>query len=65
MRSMGTLNFTAIDFEAANSNRTSACSVGITTVRAGEIIDGVAGGAGAERDQDLALGLVGETPRRE
>lgn len=39
MGSMGTLNFTAIDFEAANSNRASACAVGITTVRAGEIID--------------------------
>ncbi|ACL42405.1 Exonuclease RNase T and DNA polymerase III (plasmid) [Pseudarthrobacter chlorophenolicus A6] len=31
------LNFTAIDFEAANSDRASACSVGVTTVRDGLI----------------------------
>lgn len=29
------LSFTAIDFEAANSDRASACAVGITTVRDG------------------------------
>jgi DNA polymerase-3 subunit epsilon len=33
------LDFTAIDFEAANSDRASACSVGITTVRDGVFTD--------------------------
>lgn len=31
------LNFTAIDFEAANSDRASACAVGLPTVTDGEI----------------------------
>jgi len=33
METIQGLDFTAIDFEAANSDRTSACAVGITTVR--------------------------------
>lgn len=40
MRSMETipgLDFTAIDFEAANSDRASACAVGVAVVRAGII----------------------------
>ncbi|MFA6873194.1 MAG: 3'-5' exonuclease [Bacteroidaceae bacterium] len=32
-------NFVAIDFETANSKRTSICSVGIVIVRNGEIVD--------------------------
>ncbi|MGM9817133.1 MAG: 3'-5' exonuclease [Lepagella sp.] len=32
-------NFVAIDFETANSNRTSVCSVGIVVVRDGKIVD--------------------------
>jgi DNA polymerase-3 subunit epsilon len=32
------LTFTAIDFEAANSDRASACAVGVSTVRGGKII---------------------------
>ncbi len=32
-------NFAAIDFETANSERTSVCSVGIVIVREGEIVD--------------------------
>lgn len=32
-------NFAAIDFETANSERTSVCSVGIVIVRNGEITD--------------------------
>ena len=32
-------DFAAIDFETANSERTSVCSVGIVIVRDGEIID--------------------------
>lgn len=32
-------NFAAIDFETANSERTSVCSVGIVIVRDGEIVD--------------------------
>jgi len=32
-------NFVAIDFETANSKRTSVCSVGIIIVRNGEIVD--------------------------
>lgn len=31
--------FTAIDFETANSSRSSACSIGLAVVRAGEVID--------------------------
>jgi DNA polymerase III epsilon subunit-like protein len=34
-----TLNFTAIDFETANSHRGSPCSVGLVKVRDGQIID--------------------------
>lgn len=37
MESIPGLDFTAIDFEAANSDRASACAVGITTVRDGVI----------------------------
>ncbi len=33
------LNFTAIDFETANSNRGSVCAVGLTKVRGGAIVD--------------------------
>lgn len=33
------LNFAAIDFETANGNRTSVCSVGVVIVRGGEIVD--------------------------
>ncbi len=32
-------DFVAIDFETANSNRSSVCSVGIVIVRDGEIVD--------------------------
>lgn len=37
METTSGLDFTAIDFEAANSDRASACSVGVTTVRDGAI----------------------------
>lgn len=33
------LDFTAIDFETANSSNASACSVGLVRVRGGEIVD--------------------------
>ncbi|WP_150308228.1 exonuclease domain-containing protein [Planctomonas psychrotolerans] len=33
------LNFTAIDFETANSSSASACSVGLVKVRAGRVVD--------------------------
>lgn len=33
------LDFTAIDFETANSSRASACAVGLAKVRSGEIVD--------------------------
>jgi DNA polymerase III subunit epsilon len=33
------MNFVAIDFETATSSRSSACSVGIVTVKYGEIIE--------------------------
>ena len=33
------LNFTAIDFETANSSRASVCAVGLTKVRAGKIVE--------------------------
>lgn len=32
-------NFVAIDFETANNERTSVCSVGVVIVRNGEIVD--------------------------
>ncbi len=32
-------DFAAIDFETANSQRTSVCSVGVVVVRGGEIVD--------------------------
>lgn len=35
------LDFTAIDFETANSNRASPCSVGLVKVRGGQIVDQV------------------------
>ncbi|MGD6980893.1 MULTISPECIES: exonuclease domain-containing protein [Citricoccus] len=37
--SLENLNFTAIDFETANSNRASVCSVGLVKVRAGQIVE--------------------------
>ncbi len=33
------LDFAAIDFETANAERTSVCSVGLVVVRGGEIVD--------------------------
>jgi DNA polymerase-3 subunit epsilon len=36
------LDFTAIDFETANSSSASACSVGLVKVRAGKVVDRVA-----------------------
>ncbi|BDD05808.1 3'-5' exonuclease [Aureibacter tunicatorum] len=33
------MNFTAIDFETANSNRQSVCSVGLAIVRDGEVVE--------------------------
>ncbi|WP_354214766.1 3'-5' exonuclease [Arthrobacter sp. UYCo732] len=39
METLPGLNFTAIDFEAANSDRASACAIGITTVRDGLVTD--------------------------
>ena len=32
-------DFAAIDFETANNERTSVCSVGVVIVRDGEIVD--------------------------
>jgi DNA polymerase III subunit epsilon len=32
-------NFAAIDFETANNERTSACSIGVVIVRDGEVVD--------------------------
>ena len=32
-------NFAAIDFETANNERTSVCSVGVVVVRGGEIVE--------------------------
>ena len=32
-------NFAAIDFETANNERTSVCSVGVVIVRNGAIVD--------------------------
>ena len=33
------LDFAAIDFETANAERCSVCSVGVVVVRGGEIVD--------------------------
>ncbi|MFO7689871.1 MAG: exonuclease domain-containing protein [Cryobacterium sp.] len=38
---MRVLNFTAIDFETANSSSASACSVGLVKVRDGKVVDKV------------------------
>ncbi len=38
---MKSLNFTAIDFETANSKRGSVCAVGLTRVRAGAVTESV------------------------
>ena len=35
----GMKDFAAIDFETANSERSSVCSVGVVIVRDGEIVD--------------------------
>ena len=35
----GPKDFAAIDFETANNERTSVCSVGVVIVRDGEIVD--------------------------
>ena len=32
-------NFAAIDFETANNERTSVCSVGVVIVKEGEFVD--------------------------
>ena len=32
-------NFAAIDFETANGQRSSVCSVGVVIVRDGEVVD--------------------------
>ena len=32
-------NFAAIDFETANNERTSVCSIGVVIVRNGEMVD--------------------------
>ncbi len=37
-RALAALNFTAIDFETANEQRTSACAVGVVQVRGGQIV---------------------------
>ena len=34
-------DFAAIDFETANNERTSVCSVGVVIVRDGEIVDSI------------------------
>ena len=36
---MHSLNFTAIDFETANSNQNSACQLGLVVVQYGEIVE--------------------------
>jgi DNA polymerase III subunit epsilon len=33
------MDFVAIDFETANEKRSSACAIGLTTVREGQIVD--------------------------
>lgn len=33
------MNFTAIDFETANSHRSSACALGITVIRNGQVVE--------------------------
>lgn len=38
---MSGLSFTAIDFETANGNRVSACSVGLVRIREGQVVDRV------------------------
>lgn len=58
-----TLNFTAIDFETANSYRGSPCSVGLVKVRDGQIVDEfstfIHPPAGLEHFDSLNTGLHG------
>ena len=58
-------DFAAIDFETANEQRTSVCSVGVVVVRGGEIIarpytGGYCGGAGIS----ICVGEGGSADRR-
>jgi DNA polymerase-3 subunit epsilon len=62
-RTMQDLNFTAIDFETANSNRGSVCAVGITKVRNGAIADSmswvVRPPAGIDHFDSINIGIHG------
>jgi DNA polymerase-3 subunit epsilon len=66
MEKTPTLDFTAIDFEAANSDRASACAIGITTVRSGLIIDTrswlIRPSTGQDSFDEYAIGIHGITP---
>ena len=63
---MGALDFTAIDFETANSSSASACAVGLTRVRDGRVVE-TAGWlikppAGHDRFFELNIGIHGIRP---
>ncbi|KAA9086636.1 exonuclease domain-containing protein [Microbacterium radiodurans] len=62
------LDFTAIDFETANSSSASACSVGLVRVRNGEVVASagwlIRPPAGHDRFFDINVSIHGITPDR-
>ena len=62
------LDFTAIDFETANSSSASACSVGLVRVRGGEVVASaswlIKPPAGHDRFFDINVSIHGITPDR-
>lgn len=62
------LNFIAIDFETANSNRCSPCSVGVAIVKNGEIVDSFEKLIKPHKDfshfDDFNISIHGITPTR-
>lgn len=60
------LDFTAIDFETANSSSASACAVGLTKVRAGRVVESsgwlIKPPPGHDRFFELNIGIHGIRP---
>lgn len=60
------LDFTAIDFETANSSSASACAVGLTRVRGGRVVDAagwlIKPPPGHDRFFELNIGIHGIRP---
>lgn len=67
MNSIPGLDFTAIDFESANSSRASACAAGIAVVRDGEMVETrswlIQPHAGLDSFDSCAIKIHGITPQ--